>query len=58
MKGTQEGKDDGSVGDLYRLEVVQDRGCRLEIDPGERVAAWKDNENVIGMSIRRAVEMD
>jgi hypothetical protein len=39
MQGTEERQDDRSVGDLDRLEVVQERGRRFEVDPGESVTA-------------------
>ena len=39
MQGTEERQDDGSVGDLDRLEVVQERSRRFEVDPGESVTA-------------------
>ena len=39
MQGTEEGQDNGSVGDLDRLEVVQERGRRFEVDPGESVSS-------------------
>lgn len=37
VQSTQEGQDDGSVGDLDGLQVVQERGGCLEVDPGEGV---------------------
>lgn len=39
MQSTEEGQDDGSIGDLDRLEVVQERGRRFEVDPGESVSS-------------------